>query len=371
MDYMKNILVKHLAGSHAYGTNTPDSDVDYRGLFYSSANDFFSPFSTQGEVSDKSEEDTKFYELRKFLSLYTKCNPNIVETLWVDPSDVVYKTNIYDELLKYRKELLCSKVAFTYTGYAASQFSKMKLRHEWHQKRVDKPQQVDFLSISLDLFGVNKTRFSLRNYLHGYRLIPLKDNTYGLYEEIGYTCWNTHDGSLKKENPSQEFFNNSKSLLNILHDFNEYNFYYKKKLPLLILKFNKKEYEDQMNNYHSLQNWEANRNQKRHDWEVKFGYDVKNALHLVRLMRTGEEILKTGEVQVKRPDASELLEIKNGKMTYEELEIFFKEKDAYIRNVLYKETDLPRDMNIELANEISYSMHKIILDGKVKDTTGI
>ncbi|MGH9423302.1 MAG: hypothetical protein ACRD3J_25235, partial [Thermoanaerobaculia bacterium] len=44
-----------------------------------------------------------------------------------------------------------------------------------------------------------------------------------------------------------------------------------------------------------------------------FGYDVKNAAHLVRLLRMGVESMLTGELQVRRPDAAELIEIKSGK----------------------------------------------------------
>src|SRR6478736_4334230 len=56
-------------------------------------------------------------------------------------------------------------------------------------------------------------------------------------------------------------------------------------------------------------------------WEriQKFGYCTKNAMHLVRLLRMCREILETGQVRVKRADAAELLAIRNGAWTLEEL----------------------------------------------------
>jgi hypothetical protein len=47
--------------------------------------------------------------------------------------------------------------------------------------------------------------------------------------------------------------------------------------------------------------------------------NTKHALHLVRLLRMGYEILTTGKVIVRRPDAEELLAIRNGLYTLDEL----------------------------------------------------
>jgi len=45
----------------------------------------------------------------------------------------------------------------------------------------------------------------------------------------------------------------------------------------------------------------------------------KHASHLVRLLRSGYELLTTGILQVERPDAKELLEIRNGAWSYDKL----------------------------------------------------
>jgi predicted nucleotidyltransferase len=43
-----------------------------------------------------------------------------------------------------------------------------------------------------------------------------------------------------------------------------------------------------------------------------YGYDTKNAMHLVRLLESGVELLQTGVLTVRRPNADRLLEIKHG-----------------------------------------------------------
>lgn len=53
--------------------------------------------------------------------------------------------------------------------------------------------------------------------------------------------------------------------------------------------------------------------EKRKALVAKYGYDTKNAAHLIRLLRMGREALKTGQLNVRRDDAEELLAIKNGR----------------------------------------------------------
>jgi uncharacterized protein len=51
---------------------------------------------------------------------------------------------------------------------------------------------------------------------------------------------------------------------------------------------------------------------KRRSLVERFGYDCKNASHLIRLLRQCIEFLDTGELQVRRADAAELVAIKLG-----------------------------------------------------------
>jgi len=84
---------------------------------------------------------------------------------------------------------------------------------------------------------------------------------------------------------------------------------------------------------------------KRKELVQKYGYDCKNAAHLIRLLRMGIEFLKDGELSVLREDASQLLEIKRGEWSLEqvqkEAEHGFKlSEQAYINSTLPKAPDL-------------------------------
>jgi len=75
-------------------------------------------------------------------------------------------------------------------------------------------------------------------------------------------------------------------------------------------------------------------------------------MHLVRLLRMGVEGLRDGEIIVKRQDAKELLQIRDGLWTYEEIVEYATEMDHQVRNVLYKQTDLPKRPDIKFAAQL-------------------
>lgn len=122
-------MYKGYAGSLAYGTNLPTSDVDFRGIFCADPINVRTPFFPIREKVDSSEEDTKYYELANFMKLCLDCNPNIIELLWTDEKSIVYRTEAYDYLRSFREDFLSSKVAFTFSGYAMSQLKRTKTHH--------------------------------------------------------------------------------------------------------------------------------------------------------------------------------------------------------------------------------------------------
>lgn len=61
--------------------------------------------------------------------------------------------------------------------------------------------------------------------------------------------------------------------------------------------------------------------EKRKKIREDFGYDTKNAAHLIRILRMGVQFLNTGILQVNREniDAKELIAIKRGELSLEEV----------------------------------------------------
>ena len=98
-------------------------------------------------------------------------------------------------------------------------------------------------------------------------------------------------------------------------------------------------------------NKNANTNPKRLALVKKHGYDTKNAMHLFRLMRTGLEILTTGELHVYRPDKAFLLEVKNGKYTYDEVVVEAKRYEKLMEEAVVK-SDLPTKPNFDKVEKL-------------------
>lgn len=91
---------------------------------------------------------------------------------------------------------------------------------------------------------------------------------------------------------------------------------------------------------------------KRKKIVEKFGYDTKNAAHLIRLLRMGIEFFQTGKVNVYREkDADELIAIKRGewslaKVKEESHALFLAAKEVKDRCAL------PAEPNYERAEEL-------------------
>lgn len=98
----------------------------------------------------------------------------------------------------------------------------------------------------------------------------------------------------------------------------------------------------------------AGRNEKRALLEAQFGYDTKHAMHLIRLLRMGIEILRDHEVVVQRPDAHELVEIRNGKFTLQEILEMATDLDNICQTI---PSDLPRSVDLEFVATFTYEMY--------------
>lgn len=357
----KYTIFKGYAGSHAYGTSLPTSDVDFRGLFCADPVNVRTPFYPVREVEDGTEEDTKYYELSHFMKLCVDCNPNIIEMLWIDEDDIVSTSPGYELLREHRAMLLSSKIAFTTSGYAMAQLKRIKSHNKWinNQQPVEPPEPVDYLTL-IQWYGKEKVMprdFKPRTINQDARLIPYGHNMYGLYIMERHELMNTKNSSIcdvfGKLNTT---FEGDRALL---------------PSPTAVIKFNKEEYKTDKDKHTNYWTWRNNRNEARAELEHDHGYDTKHALHLVRLMRMGKEALTQGEIIVKRPDAAELLAIRNGDWTYDELLEYASDMDNDIHNTYYKSTNLPKKPDLKFAAKLLMDVQDCIWDAREDINTSL
>lgn len=98
---------------------------------------------------------------------------------------------------------------------------------------------------------------------------------------------------------------------------------------------------------------------KRKGLIEKYGYDTKNASHLIRLLRQGIEFLIDGEMHVFRKDAKELLAIKDGEWSLEKIKseaerLFVLSEEAFIRSNLPVKSD--HEKISRLCVDMAYKM---------------
>lgn len=87
-------LCKTLGGSNAYGLNTPESDVDYRGVFLNTEPSKILGLNRFDSIQKQDGVDEVYYEIRKFFDLLSNGNTCAIEILFtpienfieIDPS---------------------------------------------------------------------------------------------------------------------------------------------------------------------------------------------------------------------------------------------------------------------------------------------
>lgn len=82
----------------------------------------------------------------------------------------------------------------------------------------------------------------------------------------------------------------------------------------------------------------------------KYGYDTKFFMHTVRLLQMATEILFTGTMETKRPNAEFLVALRNGSHTLEEALAYIEALENHLQ-VAYKKSTLPEKPDFDLINE--------------------
>ena len=136
----RQIVMLTIHGSHLYGTDTPESDVDYKGIFLPSLEDLLLQngpkqiHSTTGEKHEKNEKgdvDLDMYSLPEFIRLAKKGETMCIDMLHSDDPDhaLLDHSYVWDEIIKERKRFITTDMK-AFVGYARRQAAKYGLKGE-------------------------------------------------------------------------------------------------------------------------------------------------------------------------------------------------------------------------------------------------
>jgi predicted nucleotidyltransferase len=342
------------SGSHAYGLNTENSDLDYKGICIAPKR-FYITFKTF-EQKDKgweveSSEDSLFpqldnsdsvvYDIRRYLALLQSQNPNILEMLWQDPEDYIFLTDLSKTLIDNKKKLLSKRISGTFIQYARAQIKKMETHRKWLLNPPTKrPEWEDYGVPTSCLTSTQIEAFIEYLYLLIKDRIEYYQPSIELYQILNEKVdWK---GVLKQSVLPEECVEMSQQITRASEEY-------------MVLLRSSQQYRADLKRWSNYQDWLVNRNAKRSEIERICGYDGKNASHCVRLMKMAIEGLRTGELIVNRKkagDASLLLDIKLGRLSYEEVHTMVNELFSEAEYVLHNECVLPDRIDYDFVNSL-------------------
>jgi hypothetical protein len=131
--------------------------------------------------------------------------------------------------------------------------------------------------------------------------------------------------------------------------------------PICNIIYNKDGYTQHCKDYKSYQTWLEERNEQRWVDVQSHGQkiDGKNMMHCRRLMDMAREIAEGKGIIVRRPNAQELIDIRQGKV---DLQSLIDHVEAEIKAVdeLYKNSTLPDSVDTKLVEDILINTRKKI-----------
>ena len=88
------------------------------------------------------EWDVVSYEVRKYIKLLTKCNPNVLSLLWLSDEHLIYEHPL-GKRLRENKQLFVTKAAYhSFVGYAQGQFKRMTHFNQEARTRMLELEQI-------------------------------------------------------------------------------------------------------------------------------------------------------------------------------------------------------------------------------------
>ncbi len=264
-----DLIVKMKFGSHLYGTNTDESDIDYKGVFLPSKKDIllnrfpkcFSFSTNSDEKSNNSNDiDEEIYSFHYFIKLASEGQTVAMDMLHA-PKDMLLETSYIWERIIEQKDRFYTKNLNSFVRYARRQASKYGIKGS----RLNAAQQV------LTKLKSNNPKFKLRDI---WDQLPI--NEYCYYADVD-------PNGMRQYQVCGKTFQESSGIGYII--------------PIL-----EKFYEDYG---HRAKLAAQNKN-----------IDWKAISHALRAAIQTKEILTVGNIIFPLKEASFLLSVKSGKLDY-------------------------------------------------------
>lgn len=356
------LLFEAIVGSTSYGTNLPTSDVDKKFIYLDTLDNVLS-----GECSEQINitDDYVGYELGRYLQLLGTQNPNIIELVHADEKFIEYCHPLFREIIIANKDnFLAKPVAFSFGEYARSQIKKAQGTNKKFMNPMEKERKtlLDFCWVGKGQGSVSITQWLKENgypqpsldeapvWAYGCVAIDHMKNYYHLFYDKEFA-----DKWAELESQKHRTWTERKPEFDEIIARRKYNgiesvdgvqlklaSVEKGEKPIATFYCNIEGFSKYCKDYAEYWEWVAKRNEQRfvENASNEHNYDRKNMMHCHRLLDMCIEILSGQGVKVLRPNREELLGIRLGNRTYQELVDWAEQKYARVQE-LYKTSNLP------------------------------
>jgi predicted nucleotidyltransferase len=342
-DVFPHTILLVRSGSRCYGTHTKDSDLDLQGVAiappkyylglesFEQANDtgmfddtrFYSLLSEEDrEIAARTKCEGTIYDVRKFIRLASASNPNMLDALFCRDSDVILASRAGTTLRENRRLFLSRQAEMRYGAYALGQMQRVALHRDYLLNPIHtEPTRAEYglpasAVIPAEQLGAINAAITKQLDHWELRASDLDQATIlQVQEHIQETLVQMGIASENKWILAAKTIGLDDDIIHILEK--------------------ERAFARAIQKWRSYKKWQKDRNPARAALEAKFGYDLKCALHATRLVLTCEELLRTGELHVYRGDRDidTLIDVLNGKWTYEQLMSWMEEKRALLKQL--------------------------------------
>lgn len=304
---LENIIYLVASGSYGYGTYNSTSDLDLRGVLVEKESYLYGLKTF--EQFENIDYDTVIYGLKKFIKLALQGNPSVLELFGVDDDCIVLCTKA-GHLLRQNGQLFLSKsVIRSFGNYAIAQLRRLQnsLARDSYPQAEKEKHILDTLKMQQDHFRS--------------RYMDFPEGSIRLYTDVS-----------TKSQFEQEIFMDIELNHYPLRDFT--NIY--SEMREVVRSYNKLNY----------------RNQKKDEPHL-----YKHAMHLIRLLITGTDILKgKGIITNRKAEQALLSDIRNGNYSFDEIFAMLEQYQEDFKDAA-QHTDLPEYPHEEKAEELMKIIH--------------
>lgn len=283
-----NKILTTTFGSHIYGTDTPKSDTDIKGIFIPDAQDILlckapKNVTTNTKADDSlkntsSDVDTEYFAVHNFLNQLLQGQTFALDMIFTPQKHYLQDSDEWQEILKYRDQFIHKDIK-PFFGYARQQAAKYGV----------KGSRMNVIRLALNLFKQFDAKKTLGHYATELEVFTKQVN-----EEF---VKNMNDRELVKLFKKDDSTEPDIVYIEICDKQAQYT----AKVQLVI---------------DMLQKMEKNFGERARLAALNEGVDFKALSHAVRVGREAIELLNTGHITFPRPEAKLLLDIKTEQLPY-------------------------------------------------------